>query len=84
MLDDKDIPPVLFREMPDAQPMPGARMCSRSRCSWAMIVLKILQATSFINFLSALGMSLRRVAGAKVPNELMTHVTLVGIYRDRK
>lgn len=59
-------------------------MCTHSHCSWAMIALEILQTTSFINFLSALGISLRRVAGAKVPNELMTHVTLVGIYRDRK
>lgn len=59
-------------------------MCSHSHCSWAMIAQEILQASSFINFFSALGTSLRRVAGAKVPNELMTHVALVGIYRDGK
>lgn len=84
LLDDKEMTPVLSTGTHQIQPKQEARMCSHSCCSQSTIAREILLATSFINFLSALGTFLRRTAGAEVPNELMTHVTLAGIYRDRK
>lgn len=79
LLNDKEMTPVLSVGTHQTQPELGARMCGHSRCSQATIAREILPASSFINFLSALGTSLRRAAGAEVPNELMTHVTLAGI-----